>query len=102
MSDRLRQKINELTQRVRQLEDALAVLQATVSPEPHPLLVVQNEIDKEASSDEEGVEVDKIVSALGSLLITERGQTFFGPTAGSETLFLVRAVYEHVSVQLSS
>lgn len=37
-TEKLHQKIAHMSDRIRQLEDALAILQSTVSKEPHPLL----------------------------------------------------------------
>jgi hypothetical protein len=83
----LKEKVNELTRRVHLLEDALAVLQASISKEPHPLLV--NQQNDTRTYHQTTSEEDKIIGALGSLTITEDGQTFFGPTGGTEVLFLV-------------
>jgi hypothetical protein len=81
-------KIRELTQRVRQLEDALSILQATVSKEPHPLLSSKHQVQP-LQSKETADEAEEIQNNLGSLTIQDKRETFFGPTAGDETLFLV-------------
>ncbi|KAF9441787.1 hypothetical protein P691DRAFT_622467, partial [Macrolepiota fuliginosa MF-IS2] len=35
---KLHQKIGQMSDRIQQLEDAVAILQSTLSNEPHPLL----------------------------------------------------------------
>ena len=37
-TEQLHRKISEMSHRIRQLEDALAILQVTISTERHPLL----------------------------------------------------------------
>jgi hypothetical protein len=78
----LQVKIRELTQRVRRLEDALSVVQAIVSKEPHPLLDPQHQIQPLDLSETS----DQVDDILGSLTIQDHSEIFFGPTAGSESL----------------
>jgi hypothetical protein len=90
--------------RIRQLEDALAVVQASVSKDPHPLLCEnsiiadsENPDDKlHESEDEEPGEVSK---ALGTLSVSDHGLSrFFGSTGGSDLLLVYRVVEEsHLS-----
>ena len=82
-------------QRIRQLEDALAIFQSGVSTETHPLLredllsikfgpdTSHNlEKEKERRSTEHTVDV---IDALGTLTIGDRGEgKYFGRSAGSE------------------
>jgi hypothetical protein len=89
MSERMEDKIRELTRRVRQLEDALSVLQATVSKEPHPLLSSEHQVQP-LQVLETAHETEKIENNLGSLTIQDNREMFFGPTAGDQALFLVR------------
>ncbi|PVF92901.1 hypothetical protein CPB86DRAFT_716551 [Serendipita vermifera] len=66
----LHARIDELTARIRELEDALAKLQALHSDDPHPLL---------SNSD------DVPITSFGSLVIKDDGNTrFFGATSGVE------------------
>jgi hypothetical protein len=82
--------------RIRELEDALAVLQASHSPDPHPLLcegAILVDTDKPEEqpqeSEDEGAAED-ITKSLGTLTVSEHGfSRFFGFTGGSD-LLLVR------------
>lgn len=81
-------------QRIRQLEDALAIFQSGVSNECHPLL--REELlsikfgpdkgyvpEKEPPIRKESVEPP--INAFGTLTIGEGGEAkYFGPSAGSE------------------
>ncbi|KAI4526067.1 hypothetical protein K525DRAFT_233716 [Schizophyllum commune Loenen D] len=96
-------KIQEMGQRIRQLEDALAIFQAGVSNETHPLLRPEllsikfgpeRLIAPEREKPRRDHSVDSI-DALGTLTIGERGDAkYFGRSAGSETLFLAGAELE--------
>lgn len=95
-------KMSEMSQRIRQLENALAVLQATVSNETHPLLSDSMKCDAEFKSptnetedvDDDDVE-GPIVEALGTLSISDSGVSkYYGPSAaGFETLLGVCCAY---------
>jgi len=79
-------------QRIRQLEDALAIFQSGVSNEPHALLreellgvkfgpEVQNPADSEPVRDP----VAEAMDGLGTLTIGDDGESkYFGRSAGSE------------------
>jgi hypothetical protein len=93
-TEHLHRRIARMGERIRQLEDALALLQASTSKEPHPLLcenaiIVDNENldDKLHESEDEGaVEVSR---ALGTLSVTDHGLArFFGSTGGSDLLLV--------------
>ncbi|KAF9226456.1 hypothetical protein BS17DRAFT_748181 [Gyrodon lividus] len=98
-TEHLHHKIAEMGQRIRSLEDALAILQATVSNDVHPLLADElmaikygleagKSGPRESSRDQHAVPID----TLGTLTITERGDShYFGRSAGSEALFLAGA-----------
>ncbi|KAG7449259.1 uncharacterized protein BT62DRAFT_1053666 [Guyanagaster necrorhizus] len=97
----LHNKISEMGQRIRQLEDALAIFQAGVSSECHILLrddllaikfgPENGKAPEKRSSD---LSVDAI-DALGTLTIGDHGEAkYFGRSAGSETLFLAGADME--------
>ncbi|CAK5262114.1 unnamed protein product [Mycena citricolor] len=92
-TDQLHSKIAEMSQRIRQLEEALAILQASISSDRHPLLAtdllkikfaaeapaVSQPVDKE--SEEQGID------ALGTLTFGDSGEVmYFGRSAGTETL----------------
>ncbi|KAL1940728.1 hypothetical protein VTO73DRAFT_7769 [Trametes versicolor] len=96
-TDQLHRKISEMSERIRQLEDALAIFQAGISHERHPLLrdelltikfgpEVRRTVDEEHSRDLLSSSID----ALGTLTVGEHGESkYFGRSAGSETLISV-------------
>lgn len=106
----LHDKIGQLSNRVRALEDALAESHASVSHDPHPLLTeellrIKHPLERERPNDappkEEQAEVSDPLDSMGSLwvvsvnlylglpliflrAISEKGRsTFFGQTANS-------------------
>ncbi|KAI9062771.1 hypothetical protein FKP32DRAFT_1758891 [Trametes sanguinea] len=98
-TDQLHRKISEMSERIRQLEDALAIFQAGISHERHPLLrdelltikfgpEVRRTVDDEHQRDMLSSSID----ALGTLTVGEHGETkYFGRSAGSETLISTAA-----------
>ncbi|KAI0923665.1 hypothetical protein AcW1_006560 [Taiwanofungus camphoratus] len=96
-TEQLHRKISEMSERIRQLEDAIAIFQAGVSNERHPLLrdelltikfgpEVRRTVDEENTRES----LSKSIDALGTLTIGDHGETkYFGRSGGSETLFLV-------------
>ncbi|PPQ64700.1 hypothetical protein CVT24_008327 [Panaeolus cyanescens] len=100
----LHAKISEMGHRIRQLEDALAIFQSGVSNEVHPLLredllAIKFGPEKGYVPDKEKTVPKKSpeppLDAFGTLTIGERGEAkYFGPSAGSETLFLAGAELE--------
>lgn len=95
----LRHKAARLEERMRSLEDALAILQANTSTQPHPLLTKiwsNEEADIGSSVDTTPMTAESNIhgpmDALGSLHLhgnPESGATFFfGPSGGSESLLL--------------
>ncbi|KAH9951098.1 fungal-specific transcription factor domain-containing protein [Amylocystis lapponica] len=101
-TEQLHRKISEMSERIRQLEDALAIFQAGVSNERHPLLKdefltvkfgpeVRRTVDDEVTRDN----LSKSIDALGTLTIGDHGETkYFGRSGGSETLFLANTPEE--------
>ncbi len=81
--------------RIRELEDALAVLQASHSSEPHPLLcegsiLVDTDKADEQPQESEDERADEVTKQLGTLSVSDQGLSrFFGFTGGSD-LLLVR------------
>lgn len=82
-----------MSERIRQLEDALAELQSQHSTETHPLLredllgVNHKDDEPSISADESGPtgHPSEVLDAFGTLSITDNGiSRFFGPTGGSE------------------
>lgn len=87
----LRAKMMEMEQRIRELEDALAILQSTISSEPHPLL--RDELLTIKFPPDRGTPLDKeefrdrtsdIIDALGILTVGDQGVRYYGPSAGTE------------------
>ncbi|TFK67651.1 hypothetical protein BDN72DRAFT_90025 [Pluteus cervinus] len=102
-TDKLHQKISYMSDRIRQLEDALVVLQAAVSSEPHPLLdrellKIKSSLDLHAAVDgEEEFTVpeehddSQLLDTFGTLAIRDDGAaTFYGRSAGQESLLIVQ------------
>ena len=94
----LHRKLSEMSQRIRQLEDALEISHSSNSSHNHPLLreellsikrgVAPSNAAPEVEAD--GPEGD-YVEAMGTMSISQRGVSrFIGRTGGSESLFLVR------------
>ncbi|KAF8627682.1 hypothetical protein AX15_004301 [Amanita polypyramis BW_CC] len=89
----LHDKINELANRVRQLEDALEASHSLHSLEPHPLLTddllrIKRPLERDRADyvpvKEERAEGTDTIDALGSLSISQNGRAnFFGQTANS-------------------
>lgn len=98
-----------MSDRIRQLEDALAILQSTVSGpsgEPHPLLhrdllKIKSSIELHSAStlpggdehldreEEDEGEKEECIDAFGTLAIRDDGAaTFYGRSAGSEVGFV--------------
>ena len=90
-----------MSERIRQLEDALAILQSSVSQEPHPLLrdeLLSLKVDKAAEVVDSDLSHDLPagLDGLGTLSITDKGQRFFGASGGPEVSALSRCpVYNH-------
>lgn len=90
-----------MSERIHQLEDALAILQAKSSNDLHPLLSDANAKTRHLEDDEDIDIPDQapsgdVVSAFGMLSMSDQGiSRFFGPTGGTEVrlLFLLYVVY---------
>lgn len=95
VTEQLHRKIFEMGQRIRQLEDALAILQSNVSTEPHPLLADQKlTINHKPSPSESGSFEDglsEMLDGLGTLTIGNSGEAkYFGASGGSEVRGRIR------------
>jgi hypothetical protein len=80
-------------QRIRQLEDALAIFQSGVSNEPHPLLsddLLAIKFGPEKGRVQEMNSIPSLdsIDAIGTMTISDQGDgssgKYFGPSAGSE------------------
>lgn len=109
----LRHKAAKLEERMRSLEEALAILQVNTSTQPHPLLtkIWSNEeadigtgVDTTPTTGESNLH--GLIDAIGSLHVDgdpESGTTsFFGPSGGSESLLLAeKRVYPETPSSLT-
>ncbi len=81
-----------MSTRIRQLEDALAILQASVSSDRHPLLnddLLRVKFGAEAAKQQQAEPLlppeNQAIDALGTLTLTDAGDMrYFGRSAGSE------------------
>lgn len=94
-TEHLHQRIAKMGERIWQLEDALAILQARNFNNPHPLLI-NDQADLDTDRDEmpalerEYISSPEPVDASGMLSISAHGSsTFFGPTGGTEVRYAV-------------
>ncbi|KAI0049518.1 hypothetical protein FA95DRAFT_1588235 [Auriscalpium vulgare] len=105
-TDRLHNKITDMSDRIRQLEDALALSHGHVSRDAHPLLQrdllkVKSIIDLHAAVDQEGGDSSRSseppgegdesqsLDVFGTLAIRDDGaSTFYGRSAGQESILL--------------
>ncbi|KAG7442877.1 uncharacterized protein BT62DRAFT_904567 [Guyanagaster necrorhizus] len=101
-TEKLHQKIAHMSDRIRQLEDALTILQSTVTTEPHPLLdrdllKIKSSIELHAAIQEsegstaqaEDTDDSQYIDAFGTLAIRDDGAaTFYGRSAGQESLLI--------------
>ncbi|KAJ7507374.1 fungal-specific transcription factor domain-containing protein [Mycena galericulata] len=107
-TEKLHSKIATMSDRIRLLEDALAILQSTVTSDPHPLLdrellkikssielhsAVEGEEGSHANGGGDGgtetEDFEEYIDAFGTLAIREDGAaTFYGRSAGSESLLM--------------
>ncbi|KAK0484663.1 hypothetical protein IW261DRAFT_1331075 [Armillaria novae-zelandiae] len=97
-TEKLHQKIAHMSDRIRQLEDALLILQSTITTEPHPLLdrdslKIKSSIELHAAIQEsessaalaEEADESQYIDAFGTLAIRDDGAaTFYGRSAGQE------------------
>ncbi|KAI0940717.1 hypothetical protein AcV7_003021 [Taiwanofungus camphoratus] len=106
-TEHLHQRIAKMGERIRQLEDALAILQARNFNNPHPLLI-NDQADLDADQDEmpalerEYISSPEPVDASGMLSISAHGSsTFFGPTGGTEFLLFTEGHATDVTHQVA-
>ena len=91
-AEMMQKKMLQMSKRIRQLEDAVQILQAHVSHDPHPLLAFEllevKNVELSDSTDSEEKEHDKneaeIYSDFGTLTISEQGMTRFVGRSGAE------------------
>ena len=91
-TEQLHRKISEMSERIRQLEDALAIFQAGISHERHPLLRDElltinfgPEVRRTVDDEHQREMLSASIDALGTLTLGEHGESkYFGRSAGSE------------------
>ncbi|KAK7683831.1 hypothetical protein QCA50_013207 [Cerrena zonata] len=95
-TDHLKKKMSKMEERIRALEDALAIAQAQESDKPHLLLSTPWKDDEDEDDTIEPHEptvpgLEDLMGTLGTLHIDEKGKTvqFFGPSGGTESVLLV-------------
>ncbi|KAI9450548.1 fungal-specific transcription factor domain-containing protein [Russula earlei] len=97
-TDRLHNKITEMSARIRQLEDGLAMSHSGVSRDPHPLLqrdllqiksiidlhsAVDQSIEDDGTTEPDG---NRVLDTFGMLALRDDGaSTFYGRSAGHES-----------------
>ncbi|KAH9926912.1 fungal-specific transcription factor domain-containing protein [Fomitopsis serialis] len=92
-TEQLHRKIAEMSERIRQLEDTVAIFQAGVSNERHPLLrddllsiKFGPEVRRTVDDEHRRETLSSAIDALGTLTIGSHGETkYFGRSGGSET-----------------
>ncbi|KAF7345605.1 hypothetical protein MVEN_01579500 [Mycena venus] len=86
-TEKLHHKVAAMSDRILHLEDALAVIQSTVTTEPHPLLTrellkIKSSIELHSANegeDEKALSDSEYIDAFGTLAIREDGAaTFYG------------------------
>jgi hypothetical protein len=105
-TDRLHNKITEMSARIRQLEDALAVSHAATSSDTHTLLQrdllrIKSIIDlhsaiEQTNEDEEttGRDDSRVLDTFGTLALRDDGaSTFYGRSAGHEVRIYPGCIY---------
>lgn len=93
-TEHLHKRITNMKERIRKLEDALAILHAQSSNEPHPLLRdellsanIEHDEDDMTDAESTPARPPDIIDAFGTLSVSEHGVSrFFGPTGGAEYL----------------
>lgn len=95
-TEELYRKLSEMSERITQLEDALASLQSNVSSETHDLLQgdllsikhipePQSSVEPDSSTNDPLVDT---MEAFGTLTIDDQGEArYFGVSAGTEVCF---------------
>ncbi|KAI5123018.1 hypothetical protein M0805_007639 [Coniferiporia weirii] len=105
-TDKLHKKLLEMSKRIRQLEDALQIAQASISPITHPLLseellLIKTGVDisvaDESSANDENDPAGELTGALGTLTISKRGEAYFVGRVASEALLTVEEQPERVT-----
>ncbi|KAH9951097.1 fungal-specific transcription factor domain-containing protein [Amylocystis lapponica] len=92
-TEHLHRRVAKMNDRMRQLEDALAIAHARYSDEPHPLLTDDQESTPASQDDmspfpELASSISpETIDAFGTLSVSDHGVSrFFGPTGGTEYL----------------
>ncbi|EJD08116.1 uncharacterized protein FOMMEDRAFT_131048 [Fomitiporia mediterranea MF3/22] len=91
-TDHLHKRMSKMSERIRQLEDALAIMQSNVSQESHPLLrdeLLSLKVDKAPEAEPDPArETPKCIDGLGTLSISDKGPRFYGASGSSELMLM--------------
>lgn len=97
-TDTMERKLLEMSQRIRQLEDVVQILQGIRSNKPHPLLdekylsiksLTSGEDDNDERNDDGGRgEMNALTDALGTLAIADSGEVRFMGRVSNEVRLL--------------
>ena len=106
-TDHLHRRMAKMSERIRQLEDALSIIHKRTSSDPHPLLrdeflsIKAHKADESPDERRDGgggngngsegaANTTDVIDAFGTLSITDRGTSrFFGAAGGTEVGVLV-------------
>lgn len=96
-TDHLHRRMAKMSERIRQLEDALTIIHKKHSDDPHPLLREEFMTIKAHKADEspddknlDAADATDVIDAFGTLSITDRGTSrFFGAAGGTEVCIFV-------------
>ncbi|KZP23890.1 hypothetical protein FIBSPDRAFT_1042717 [Athelia psychrophila] len=107
VTEELLRKISELSHRIHLLEDALALLQSSISSEKHlllrdDLLLINHGPEQLQAVEPETAEISvaETVDAFGTMTIGDSGESrYFGASAGSETLLSAESEAENPSTR---
>lgn len=93
----MQKKMRDMSQRIRQLEDAVQILTASTSMHPHPLLGEEylsikscnyDGIENEKEEEDEIGEVVELTDAFGTLAITDNGEVRFMGRVSTEVCYI--------------
>ncbi|KAL5512411.1 hypothetical protein ACEPAG_3403 [Sanghuangporus baumii] len=98
-TDKLHNKLIQMSQRIRQLEDALQISHSSVSGMPHPLLsepllAIKSGVDgltneeNEKEENEVADEEEELATAFGTLTVADSGASRFVGRVAAETLLM--------------
>lgn len=111
-TEHLRRKVKDMESRMRSLEDAIAIVHASNSDRPHPLLASQGdeleeeerqlELELEPVVENSNRDPSGLVEHFGTLFLDESGRSrFFGPSGGSEVCLIHICPFLNLTISFS-